>query len=106
MLSKQRREDVRQMHEQDISVSEIARHLDIDRKTVRKALSQPWRAYSRAQREDTLLADHAEFLHQRAEHVRYSARVLYQELCRARSYCTAIISQERWITYQSFIKRI
>jgi len=74
MLSKQRWEDIRQMHEQGISISGIARHLDIDRKTVRKALNQPWRAYSRVQREDTLLADHADFLRQRAKRMSHPAR--------------------------------
>lgn len=48
MLSKQRWEDVRQMHAQGMSNSEMARRLEVDRKTVRKALREPWRAYSRA----------------------------------------------------------
>ena len=69
------------MHAQGTSNSEIARHLEIDRKTVRKALREPWRAYSRAQRDDTLLAGHAGFLRQRAAQVGYSAKILYQELC-------------------------
>jgi len=49
VLSKQRWEDVRQMHAQGVSNSEIAGRLEVDRKTVRKALREPWRAYSRAQ---------------------------------------------------------
>lgn len=50
MLSKQRWEDVRQMRAQGVSNSEIVRRLEIDRTTVRKALSEPWWAYSQARR--------------------------------------------------------
>lgn len=97
MLSKQRWEDVRQMHAQGVSNSEIARHLEIDRKTVRKALREPWRAYSRAQRDDTLLAGHADFLRQRAERVGYSAKILYQELCRSHGYRGSYETVKRFV---------
>jgi transposase len=97
MLSKQRWEDVRQMHAQGVSTSEIARRLEVDRKTVRKALREPWRAYSRAQREDTLLAVHAGFLRQRAEQVGYSAKILYQELCQDRSYQGSYETVKRFV---------
>ena len=97
MLSKQRWEDVRQMHAQGVSNSEIARRLEVDRKTVRKALREPWRAYSRAQRDDTLLAIHAGFLHQRAEQVGYSAKILYQDLRRDRGYQGSYETVKRFV---------
>lgn len=63
------------------SVSEIARRLDLDRKTVRRCLAQDrWHPYQRPARTDTLLAEHADYLNERAAEVGYSARVLHQEL--------------------------
>ena len=63
------------------SVSQIARELGIDRKTVRRCLQQEvWRPYSRQVQGSTLLDAHRTWLVERAPQVRYSARVLWQEL--------------------------
>ena len=46
-----------------VSVSALARRFGLDRKTVRRCLSQSqWRAYRRAAKADTRLAGHAGYL--------------------------------------------
>jgi transposase len=75
------REVHRMAREEQLPITEIARRLDLDRKTVRRCLKQAdWQPYRRPARTDTLLVEHAEFLRERAPEVRYSAQVLYQEL--------------------------
>ena len=75
------REVHRMAREEQLPITEIARRLDLDRKTVRRCLKQAdWQPYRRPARTDTLLVEHAEFLRERAPAVRYSAQVLYQEL--------------------------
>ena len=75
------REVHRMAREEKLSVTEIGRRLDLDRKTVRRCLKQgAWQPYQRAPRTDTLLAEHAEFLTARAPEVSHSAQVLFQEL--------------------------
>src|SRR5213594_1941002 len=72
------REVHRLFHVERRSKSEIARQLALDRKTVRGILHEAaWQPYTRAERADTLLAEHASY---RAPQVRYSARILFQEL--------------------------
>lgn len=64
-----------------MSVSKIARELDLDRKTVRKALQRPaWQPYQREVPAPTLLDAHRAWLIERAPQVHYSARILFQEL--------------------------
>src|SRR5206468_7027579 len=61
------REVHRRFHGERQSKSEIARQLDLDRKTVRTILREPvWRPYRRVERTDTLLLEHARYLEQRA----------------------------------------
>jgi len=75
------REIHRMAREEQLPIAEIARRLDLDRKTVRRCLKQEsWQPYQRPARTDTLLAEHAEFLKVRAPEVGYSAQVLFQEL--------------------------
>src|SRR5438876_7990740 len=75
------REVHRLFHAERRSKSEIARQLQLDRKTVRGILGErAWQPYARAERPDTLLAEHASFLRTRAPEVQYSARILFQEL--------------------------
>jgi len=63
----------------------IARPLDLDRKIIRRCLRQDaWQPYERLARTDTLLAHHAEILRERTPQVGYAARVLWQELGKAR----------------------
>src|SRR5712691_1365548 len=81
------REVHRLFHVERRSKSEIARQVELDRKTVRGILQEAaWQPYARAERTDTLLAEHAAYLRCRASAVQYSARILFQELRRERSY--------------------
>jgi len=70
-----------------VSITEIARHLDLDRKTVRRCLRQgTWQPYTRPPRPDTLLGEHANYLRHRSPQVRYSVQILFQELRYQRGY--------------------
>lgn len=87
MVRQDRWEEIHRLATERVAVAEIARRLDLDRKTVRRCLRQEsWQAYRRVARSDTLLATHAEFLRERAPQVRYSARILFQELRQAHGY--------------------
>ena len=80
------------------SKSEIARQLDLDRKTVRSILRAPaWRPYARPERPDTLLAEHAAYVRERAPQVQYSARILFQELRRSRRYQGSYETVKRFV---------
>ena len=82
MVGEDRWQEIRRLHrDEHVPIAEIARRLDLDRKTVRRCLRREvWQPYQRPARTDTLLIEHAEFLRERAPQVRYSAQVLYQEL--------------------------
>jgi transposase len=88
MVDQERWAEIRRLcHEERVSISEIGRRLDLDRKTVRRSLRQTaWRPYHRAVGAETLLTAHANFVHDRAPQVSYSARILYQELRASRGY--------------------
>src|SRR3954470_10838070 len=89
MVHKERWEQIHGMFfEQRMTVSEIARALDLDRKTVRRCIRQPqWQPYSRAPSSETLLSPHEQFVRERAVQVNYSARIVYQELKFKHGYC-------------------
>src|SRR5438876_10368297 len=92
------REVHRLFHAERRSKSEIARQLQLDRKTVRGILGElAWQPYARAERPDTLLAEHASFLGTGAPEVQYSARILFQELRRARGYRGSYGTVERFV---------
>ena len=98
VLSKERWEEVRRLHgEEKLKVSEISRRLDIDRKTVRKALRGEWKPYERALRNDGLLAEHDAFLRERAGEVKYSAQILYQELVGERGFKGSYQTVKRFV---------
>src|SRR6266536_2590269 len=82
MVRQERWEEIRRLWVRErVAVAEIARRLDLDRKTIRRCLRDTeWRPYRRAPRPDTLLAPHADYLRARAPQVRYSAQILFQEL--------------------------
>src|SRR5207237_10315188 len=84
---RERWEEIRRLWFRDrVPIAQIARQLDLDRKTVRRCIrDSEWRAYQRPPRTDTLLAPHADYLRARAPQVRYSAQILFQEL-RQRGY--------------------
>jgi transposase len=91
------REIHRMAREGQLPITEIARRLDLDRKTVRRCLKQAaWRPYQRAARTDTLLVEHADFLRARAAKVRYSAQVLFQEL-KQRKYTGSYETVKRFV---------
>lgn len=87
MVQEGRWQEIHRLYRRErVSIAEIARRLDLDRKTVRRCLRQErWQPYERASCADTLLAAHGEYLRERAPQVRYSAQVLFQEL-RLRGY--------------------
>jgi len=87
MVRRERWEEIRRLALQDrVPIAEIARRLDLDRKTVRRCLHDTeWQPYRRPARPDTLLAPHAAYLQERAPRVGYSAQILFQEL-RQRGY--------------------
>jgi transposase len=87
VISRERWDELRQRRSQGQSVSEIARALELDRKTVRSALGKSeWTPYRREPAATTLLAEHADWLAVRAPQVHYSARILFQELRAGRGY--------------------
>ena len=87
MIQRERWEELRRLRAAGVGIAEIARQLELDRKTVRRWTHQAsWQPYQRAARSDTLLAAHAEYLRTRAPEVEYSARILYQELRQQRGY--------------------
>lgn len=99
VLSKGRWDEVRRLHAlEKLKISEIARRLDIDRKTVRRCLQQrEWRPYERTPRTETLLSEHTQFLRERAAQVNYSARILYQELLRERGFAGSYQTVKRFM---------
>ncbi len=92
------REVHRLFHVERQSKSEIARQVALDRKTVRTILEEvAWQPYTRAERVDTRLAEHASYLRTRAPQVQYSARILYQELRGGRSYPGSYETVKRFV---------
>jgi transposase len=99
VVGKERWNEVRRLQGQEgLSVSEIARRLEIDRKTVRKALRSEWKGYARVERNATLLAEHAAYLRTRAAEVNYSARILYQELVHMRGFGGSYQTVKRFVS--------
>jgi transposase len=88
MVGQERWQEIHRLfREARVAVAEIARRLDLDRKTVRRCLRQAtWQPYTRPGRADTLLGPHADWLRERAAPVQYSARILFQELRQHRGY--------------------
>jgi transposase len=81
MVGEDRWQEVHRLHQEGLAIAEIARLLDLDRKTVRRCLRQEsWQPYQRTARAETLLAEFADYLRKRAPKVGYSGRVLFQEL--------------------------
>lgn len=99
MVGKERWEEIRRLRfEQQWGLSQIARELGLDRKTVRRCLRQStWQPYKRAAVGETLLTTHEEYLRQRAPEVQYSARILYQELRRDRHYAGSYETVKRFV---------
>ena len=88
MVSRQSCEEIRRLKEAEgLSISEISRRLDVDRKTVRRCLrDDEWHPYTRKSNRRSILDPHREFLSKRAPEVGYSATILFQELRDTRGY--------------------
>ena len=99
MVDQERWAEIRRLfNEERVSISEIGRRLDLDRKTVRRSLRQTtWQPYRRAAVVETLLTAHADFVQARAPQVGYSARILYQELRASRGYTGSYETVKRWV---------
>lgn len=99
MVGKERWAEIRRLHhEEGESISAIARLLELDRKTVRRCLrDSTWQPYRRRIQEDTLLTRHAGWIKGRASAVRYSARILYQELKAKRGYRGSYETVKRFV---------
>ncbi|MDF0675333.1 MAG: IS21 family transposase [Nitrospira sp.] len=82
MVDEARWAEIRRLFDEArVSISEIGRRVDLDRKTVRRSLRQPtWQPYQRAVVAAILLTAHADCVRARAPQVGYSARILYQAL--------------------------
>ena len=98
MVQEDRWKEIRRLREEEgLPIAEIARRLEIDRKTVRRCLKQgAWQPYQRPPRTDTLLVAHADYLRDRAPRVCYSAQVLFQEL-RQKGYAGSYQTVKRFV---------
>ena len=99
MVTEERWAEIRRLRDRErLAVSEIARRLELDRKTVRKHLrTTQWAPYRRNSAEATLLTPHADWVRERAPAVDYSARVLYQELRQTRGYRGSYETVKRFV---------
>lgn len=87
VIAEQQWRAIRERSVAGMSISMIARELDLDRKTVRRALNgESWQPYRREAPAPTLLDEHRGWLLERAPQVHYSARILYQELKHERGF--------------------
>jgi transposase len=87
VVGQERWEAMHRLRSEGMSVSQIARTTELDRKTVRRCLRQAeWQPYRRAPTEETLLVAHKQWLAERGPQVNYSARILFQELRGGRGY--------------------
>ena len=88
----------RLFHVERRSKADIARHVGLDRKTVRAILqAEAWHPYTRAEAADTLLTAHTTYLQSRAPQVQYSARILFQELRQSRGYRGSYETVKRFV---------
>lgn len=99
MVDQERWAEIRRLFDDErMSISEIGRRLDLDRKTVRRSLRQTtWHPYQRAAVTETLLTAHADVMRARAPQVNYSARILYQELRASRGYTGSYETIKRFV---------
>jgi transposase len=87
LIGQQQWQEIRDRQAGGQSISAIARELGLDRKTVRTCLRQEaWAPYHREVAAPGLLDAHRGWLSERAPQVRFSARILHQELCAAHGW--------------------
>ena len=81
LIGQQQWQEIQERQAGGQSISAIARELGLDRKTVRTCLQrEAWTPYRREVAVPGLLDAHRVWLSERAPQVRFSARILYQEL--------------------------
>ena len=99
MVDQERWAEIRRLfYEERLSIAEIGRRVDVDRKTVRRSLRQTtWQPYHRVAVAETLLTAHADLVRARAPQVNYSARILYQELRASRGYTGSYETVKRFV---------
>lgn len=98
MIGRDRWEEIHRLAASHVAIAEIARRLDVDRKTVARCLRQEvWQPYRRAARAETLLTPHVPFLQERAPAVGYSARILWQELRTRHGYTGSYETVKRFV---------
>lgn len=100
MVGRESWNEIRRLREAErLSVAELARRFDLDRKTVRRCLrGEEWRSYRRTVTRSTILDPHREFVEQRAPEVNYSARVLYQELRASHGYAGSYETVKQFVS--------
>lgn len=97
MVHEDRWQEIHRLAAAGVSVSDVARTLSLDRKTVRRCLRQAaWQPYHRAAA-DTVLTPHHAWLLTRAPEVDYSARILWQELRAQRHFTGSYETVKRWV---------
>jgi transposase len=76
-------QDIRQLHQQGLCISEIAVMTGHDRKTIRKYLKKPWREpkAARRRRRRSKLDAHKAYIEERLREGVWNAAVLLRELC-------------------------
>lgn len=87
VVGQERWEEIQRMYREGLRIAEIARHTELDRKTVRACVRRAqWTPYRRQPAREGVLSAHLTWLAERAAQVRYSARILFQELRATRGY--------------------
>ncbi len=100
MVGRESWDEIRRLRAvEGLSVTELSRRFDLDRKTVRRCLhGDEWRSYSRTVTRSTILAPHREFVEQRAPEVNYSARILFQELRASHGYAGSYETVKQFVS--------
>jgi transposase len=98
MIGRDRWDEIHRLAASQVTIAEIGRRLDVDRKTVARCLRQEaWQPYRRAAPAETLVTPHVPFLQARAPAVDYSARILWQELRAHHGYRGSYETVKRFI---------
>lgn len=81
MLSRDRWAQIHALNKSGWSIRKIAKHMDVDRNTVRNALRNlEYTPYQRVIKQKTSLSQWAEFIHRRVLEVDFNATKIYNEL--------------------------
>lgn len=104
MLVQQQWEAIHERRSRGLSISGMARELDLDRKTVRSCLQQAaWAPYRRVEA-SSLLDPHRQQVAQRPPEADYSARILSQELRSQSAFWAAAGLVDTDLSFSSFLE--